>query len=77
MSTKKKEGTYRLLFDDYLQSLYVLYVTTKNIYLQSSSKIYLHFKNNLYDRQTSLVHQNVLRMESKKRLLWYSFRAST
>ena len=66
MLAKKKEGTYRLLFDNYLQSLYVLYVTTKNIYLQSSSKIHLHLKNNLYDRQTSLVHQNLPRIELKK-----------
>ena len=45
MSAKKKEGNSCLLFDDYLDSWYVVYVAIKKIYLQSSSKIQLHTKN--------------------------------
>ena len=57
MSAKKKEGTYRLLFDDYLHSWYVVYVTIKTHKLAKLFKNSVTCNNNLYDPQTTLVHQ--------------------
>ena len=64
MLPKKKEGTYRLLIDDYLHSWYVVYVTIKrHEFAKLFKNSFTYQKTNLYDPQTCLVHQNLPRME--------------
>lgn len=60
MSPKKKDGISCLLFDDYLHSWCVVYVTIKrNIFAKFFKNSATYQKNNVYDPQTTLVYQHL------------------
>ena len=48
MLAKKQEGTYRLLFEDYLNSWYVVYVTIKTYKFSKLFKKLFTYKKVIY-----------------------------